>query len=442
MGRKRKGVGATTGSRPKAAKVPKKTEDTDEQGILAIKLAAKTGIKHQYHDIMIPWLEKQSIESTKISELASLLFLNKVRLEYDRSIASGDWRFFDDGDGYHIIESCFFAVLGKYKDYEDMIPEFRDSFEAVDDENRLAWPNNNYFGNNFKYLYQQYDRNVVTNLTTHAQSRLRQFLRLIVWQHNNNNPNDRFDEIDIKNAVNWAIKRFDSTRLDAQRMANRNRLLEHVRQFGGPDDDDIAKFTKEEWFASLPLWLYMQSQITEYHDWMANNDIPDAPKIKNLCVIPICSHERKPVKIDADVLYRMMCDTGICPRNEYGTQVKVGHVTSNKEHYFKEIFNMEKINRMLKVNKTFYYHVVSDGVSMSILYKVRQTVLDQLITDGVVKKRYEDGFYVYELAIDPNMKTWMAVVRRDIQTGKEVCAQHITINIDKSAIFKFISPFV
>lgn len=120
----------------------------------------------------------------------------------------------------------------------------------------------------------------------------------------------------------------------------------------------------------------------------------------------------------------------------------VAHIIRNKEHCFKQIFNIQKINRILKVNKTFHYHVVSDGVSMSILYKVRNRVLDQLLTDGVIKHRYEDGFYVYELAIDPNMKTWMAVVRRDIQTGKEVCAQHITINIDKSAIFKFISPFV
>lgn len=68
MGRKRKGVGATTGSRPKVAKVPKRTEDTDETGILAIKIAAKTAIKRRYHKMIIPWLEKQSIKSTTISE--------------------------------------------------------------------------------------------------------------------------------------------------------------------------------------------------------------------------------------------------------------------------------------------------------------------------------------------------------------------------------------
>lgn len=65
--------------------------------------------------------------------------------------------------------------------------------------------------------------------------------------------------------------------------------------------------------------------------------------------------------MDADVLYRMMCDTKIIPKDETGRQVSVGYVCEN---------------------------VVSDGVSASILYKILKKVLDKMENDGIVKKRY------------------------------------------------------
>lgn len=419
MGAKRKGVGTGRGAIKKKHKVPKAVAD-EEKDILAIKIAAKTAIKTEYHDIVLPWIEKKSIECTKICELASLLFLNKVRAAFERE----EWDFFDDGDGIHIIEGCFYAVLIQHKDEEDMLPEFRTEFQQVDIENQMQWPNNKYFGNTIKYLYQQYARNVITNLTTHAKKRITQFLRYCVFHENNNNPNDHFDEDDVKNAVNWAIKRYDSTRGNVGRLNKRDHLLGFIRANGGPADDDVAKFTRENWFQSFPMWLNLQETIDRYHDWQQQQQQQNGqrtPKLKNLSVIPICTHLRKPIKIDADVLYRMMCETKLIPKDENGIQVTVGYVCQHKEFYFDQIFNMEKINRMLKANKEFHYHIVTDGVSMSILYKVSKKVLEQMESDGIVKKKYYEGFYVYEIGIDPGMKTWLAVVRRHIDTGKEVC---------------------
>lgn len=426
MGGKRKGIGAGRGAVKKKNKVPKKKIPQDETDILAIKISAKTAIKAEFHDIVLPWIAQKSIECTKICELASLLFLNKVRAKFDEA----DWAFFANSDGVHIIEGCFYAVLGKNKENEDMLPEFRTEFEQVDGENRMQWPNNDYFGNLTKYLYQQYARNVTTNLSTHQQKRVKQYFKLVAYRHNNNvdggndGPNRTvIDDFDIKNAVNWAIKRYDSTRGEQARITKREILLESVREIAGPADDDISNFTKSEWFASLPMWLFMQENIAEYNNWLQQQPIAvikHLPKIKNLSVIPICSHLRKPIKIDGDVLYRMMCETKIMPKNENGIQPTVGYACQHKEFYFGEIFNMAKINRILKTNKRFHYHIVTDGVSASILYKVPKKVLEQMESDNLVKKKYYDGFYVYELGIDPGMKTWLAVVRRHIDTGKEV----------------------
>jgi len=207
-------------------------------------------------------------------------------------------------------------------------------------------------------------------------------------------------------------------------MRNRTRLLDWV--LSGPIDDDILGDTKQNWFQSLPMWLYMQSYISNYHDRVQDpNNYPDEielPVIKNLSVIPICGHMRKPVHIDADVLYRMMSETKNPARDEFGRVVNVGYVTSRKEHYFNEIFNMAKIDRVLKGNKKFHHYVLCDGVSVSILYKVPKATIDELVNNDLVKQQYYDGHFVYELGIDPGMKTWNATVRRHIDSNKEVCS--------------------
>ena len=418
MARKRIGVGSGRGNVKKKNKALKKKAIDgcdDEYDILAIKITAATAVRQEYHDIIIPWIAQKNIMSTKICELASLLFLNKVRDRFE----AGDWDFFKNGDGEHIIESCFFAVLENYKENEDMYPEFRTEFENVPGDLRMQWPNNRYFGNIFKYLYQQYARNVTTNLTTHAQKRLRQYFKWCAVAY----PNENIDSVDIDIAISWTMKRFDSTRGNQERINKREFLLQQVRLIRGPIDDDVAEFTKNEWFSSLFMWLYMQHRIADYNDWLQQQN-PDTikifPKIKNLCVVPIGDHQRTNIKIDGDVLYRMMCETKLIPKGEDGTQVKMSYISQHKEFYFDQIFNMDAINRMLKANKQFHYHIVSDGLSASILYKVPKRVIQELQNDNLIKQQYFDGYFQYMLGIDPGMKTWLAVVRRHIDSGKEV----------------------
>lgn len=137
--------------------------------------------------------------------------------------------FFNDGDGIHIIENCFHAVLQKYKEDDGMVPWFRHYFEnELHPDNRFAWPDNARFGNSQKYMQQQYTRNVITNLTTHAKKRLSEFLKMKEFDENWNAPEDddefvEFDETDVKNAVVWAMRQYDATTLKKNlRKTNKN----------------------------------------------------------------------------------------------------------------------------------------------------------------------------------------------------------------------------
>lgn len=440
MGRKRKGHSAFRGAISKKLKITKKkveNEAEEEMGLFAIKMAATTAIRPHNHDIVVPWITKISIVATKICELASLLFLTKVR-EYDEVLTqTGNSEFFD-GDGMHIVENCFSHVLLKNKDEAWMAPWFR---EFVDQElnGEVQWPKNNYFGNYTKYLTKQYARNVKTNLTTHAGKRLLEYMKLIAFYENYrhllrridgevDNGFIEFDEYDAKNAVNWAIRQYDSTQGDPDRLRKQRELLSYVHH----GRENIAQFTENKWLASLPMWLHMQKMIDDYHQWYEKyseffKPLINVPQLKNLAVIPICSHMRKSVDIDSDMLYRMMCETKTITRDENGIQHTAGFVCQHKEHYFNQIFNMEYINKVLKANKRFHYLVRSDGVSISILYEVPKNTLEQLENDELVRKRYDDGLYVYELGIDPGMKTWNATVRRHIDSGKEVRYEYDSI---------------
>lgn len=434
MGGKRIGLGASKGNVTKQRKVIRKKLDGEENNnFLAIKITAATAVKAEYRDIVLPWIAKTSIEATKMCQLASLLFLHHVRKNHD----DRNDEFFN-GDGIHMIEECFYAVTKKYANTSDaMLPQFKAIYDEIDAAERMDWPNHGYFGNLIKYFPQEYARNVITNLTTHQKKRLTQFLRLRVYHENSANPGVHFDENDVKNAVSWAIKRYDSTRGNVDRLNKRNHLLSIVRANGGPADDDVSKFTRDNWFKSLPLWLNLQQSIDMYHDWQQQQQQNGlrTPKLKNLSVIPICSHMRKHIRIDADVLYRMLCETKLIGKDENGIQPTGSYVCANKEWYFKGVFNVDKINRMLKANKTFHYQIVSDGVSASILYTVPQTVLETMQSDGIVKRKYYDGQFVYEIGMDPGMKTWVAVVRRHIDTGKEV---FVNISIEFHCLFAFL----
>ncbi|XP_031638848.1 uncharacterized protein LOC116350970 [Contarinia nasturtii] len=410
-------------------------ENFNDNGLLAIKMRLTTIVRPEYHDVVIHWIEKKSVMSTKISVLASLLFLDKVKSAQNNR----QWDFFtnrmyvnqkqklvEKNRAEDVIERCFYAVLQKNKENEDMEPHIRHFVEqGLSRDNQFAWPNNNYFGN---IICQSYTRQLKTNQTTHAKKRLRNYLQMRAWQFNAVSTGLRFDKKDVDNAIDWAIRRYDAIRDTHQnaplKRYKRKLLLDMVRaiveEVGGlANYDNIKQFSKGKyWFKATAMWLVMQSEIDEFHNWAQDNNVT-IPKIKNLSVVPLPDYQRKAVFMCNDVFYRMLAEEKLLPKVE-GKQVTETFIRENKEHFWNQIFDFDKINRILKKNKEFHYTIVSNGESVSVLYKLSKQHLQRLLDDDIVRKRYLDGTFVYELGIDPGMKTWNATVRRTISTRKEV----------------------
>lgn len=344
------------------------------------------------------------------------------------------------GDGKKTIEKCFRAVLQQNIGNESMmLPDFRRLVEAAG----IEWPTNTGMGNTFIYLWEQYWDNVQTNLKTHCKTRLRKFFKALVFELNDeatkfNYFNDLFghvdarpyyDNDDVKNAVNYAYDRKDTTNGDAERKLRLGELLDELRDIGAPFDCNIKQFTKDNWFASMYMWIAIQRYIALYNQ--TYRDRRDKPQIKNFVVVPMCSFQRRHILIDTNALYHIVCKSNQVPKKLGNIVAKDGtrnwiNVDStefgkNKIGSWNLFFDVDKILKLVHKKKEFDCQIVSDGVSASIRYlKPKHPPAE--FTDDQVHAMYEAGHFTYATGIDPGMKTWCAVVRHNLITGEEVKA--------------------
>lgn len=314
--------------------------------------------------------------------------------------------------------------------------------------NMFQWPSNTAFGNAFKYLYEQYISNVKTNIRTHCERRLTKYFRMCVHELNDhiirqNNPNAvLFTGVDVKNAVSYTYKRRDRTAGDVGAQHRLGVLLDELRACHAPQDCNILAFINDEnWFRSIRMWLRMQRNIQLYNLAYANvrdswnlfrkyplyvqqPTAPEPPVIANFTAIPMCSFQRRHIRICTDVLYNLLCKAGKVPKKcgkRKDTQINFtqNDFRINNSGSWHLYFDIGKIVAMVKGKRTFDYEIISDGVSVTMQY-VRRIRPAAPESNEDVLRDYEAGAYWYELGIDPGMRTWNATVRKDIRTGEEV----------------------
>lgn len=292
----------------------KKREDNTD--IVTIKCALRTIVRRPFQNIITNYISDKSIESSKICILGSLLFLEKVQ----RAFETNHFEFFN-GDGEGIIKDCFYGILGKNIN----LPGYKTQEFRTMAGQLFTWPENSYFGNAFGDLIDTYITNVKNNLNTHCKSRLTQYLKMRVFL---NNSGDfqliRYNDEDIKHAVNWAIYKRDiviRTMDDVAKRQRRNYLLQMISgksMFDIPNND-VASFTKQRWFKSIQMWIGMQREIDIYNTETRRNN-HSYPVIKNLTVIPICKPTRTHFSFDTYTLYKFLCATSLIPI-ENGKQI-------------------------------------------------------------------------------------------------------------------------
>ncbi|XP_055323050.1 uncharacterized protein LOC129578450 isoform X1 [Sitodiplosis mosellana] len=353
---------------------------------------------------------------------------------------------------------CFQGVLRQNytNDRMFMVPGFRQMVINILGE-WFPWQTNRFFGNTFKYLYEQYATNVKNNLKTHCEQRLRKFFKMRCYELNHMclcgdlELDELFDGDDIKNAISYTYNRRDSTRGNANAIRKLEILLAELYWIGAPyrpDDPhpfNIREFVELNWFQALRMFINIQRYIHNFHLSFANlrqswnlfrkyplyvqqPEFPEPPEITTFTVIPKCTFQRRHVKIDTDALYNILCGVKAMKRTK-GTRVLrngefqqryISQTEFKRISSWRSYFNMDEIIKLVKNKKEFGDSIISDGVSASVLFKLpkqSKTVADE--EEAETKRKYFANEFAYALGIDPGMRTFIASVRLDLKTGEE-----------------------
>lgn len=447
-----------------------------------MKCALATILQPPYKNSIMQIVADRSIMSTWICALGSLLFLYKVQRAYD----DRDRPFFNQ-DGFAAINECFYGVLVQNVDNDKMVPEFRAFVENLHEQYRFEWPNNVNFGNATGELIKTYATNVTTNLKTHAEKRLVQYLKLKVFQHNTHRNCMLFKYLpsDIDNTVKFLIDKKDieiNSNDDEVKRLRRDCLVEFVRRISWWDIDQHKLFEFEDekvfaqnWFKSIPMWIAMQREIDEFNlsraaayeeeqrqqqaqqppksphqphgskkKWQKKlkkkkrgwdnpkkkpwkprqkqmlDNINDPPEIRNLVVIPICSFKRTHYPMDNFTLYKLLSQYRLLPRNgKRNGMIKFGQFMASKNEMWNHYFKVWKMRLFVRRKKAFDFHILSDGIAVSIQFKSRKS--EPIPIDlNIVRTNYVNRVFTKALGIDPGYNKWNTTVQRDLNTGKEV----------------------
>lgn len=424
-------------------------DDDEEEGKTTVKTQLRKIIRPQYRQTIIPAVIHNSIEATRICALGSLLFLWKVQAAFDDS----HFDFFNQ-DGEKVIRECFFAVLQKNIRSDKMNAEFRAFALSLSGEQRIAWPKNTHFGNGTNDLIKTYVTNVKTNLFTHRKKRLREYLKMKIYERNRMNPVVvHYEEQDIDHCLNWVIHGTDSIKdnaVDPVAMRARREMLTEMivaNSWFTIEHNNISKFTKRQWFKSISFWISLQRQLEvfntseEYREFrkferahfrQCQRQQPSnhckcgatkkgPPKVNNLAVIPICSFTRTHYTLDNYSFYKLLCHTKIVPKTEGKREmrnIKFKEFMAHKEWYWNQYFNLRKIKWFVRKKKSVRFRMLSNGQAVSIVYDVDKQ--DKPFDKEVTVQKYIRGEIPNESGTDPGINTWQATTVRNVQTGKEV----------------------
>lgn len=432
------------------ANVGGQDEENDENtNITTVKSGLRNVLKPKFRNVIMAAITEKSIEATKLCATASLLFLYQVQTAYDTKHID-----FFRQIGENVIRDCFLGVIPKNFRTRNIPYEF---WEIA--ENEIDWPNTNHFGNGIKDLIDTYTTNVKTNLLTHGKKRLREYLRMKIYQRNQMTPAViRYYESDIDHTIAWAIfgtesiKEDDPDRVSAR--MRRGMLLKMIVDNSWFDVryNSIAKFTKEHWFKSIPFWLSLQRQLDEFNTTEAyreqrrlerehfrfnkcyrNNSNGHCkcgltkkgpPRVRNLAVIPICGFTRAHYTLDNYTFYNLLCSAKIVPQTQGKSSqrnITFKEFMQHKEYYWRQYFRMRKINWFVRYKKKFRFRILSNGQAVSLTYDVEKkeaALIDK--QKNKVINRYKNGEIPYESGTDPGVNTWQATTLRDVNTGKEV----------------------
>ncbi|XP_055310399.1 uncharacterized protein LOC129573632 [Sitodiplosis mosellana] len=303
-------------------------------------------------------------------------------------------------------------------------------------------------------IINPYVTNVKNNLKAHSKKRLREWLRVKVFE---SSLVARYEQADIDRVISLAIFGNDEIEIngmdDVAKRERRNLLIEMVTKNSWWDipDNNIGLFTNgKNWFKSIAFWISLQREIDDFNTceeyreerrcqreefqelnrcrrrnhrpWTCQQPVDRGqngneyiekgpPRVKNLAVIPICSFTRTHFTLDNKTLYYLLRQLEIVPLN-----ITEDEFRKQKEYYWGQYFDMRKIYHLGRSRKKFRFRILSNGQAVSLQFDIDKTKLKP-VDKKAIAQNYKE--FVNEGGTDPGVNTWNATTAHNIETGKE-----------------------
>lgn len=165
--------------------------------------------------------------------------------------------------------------------------------------------------------------------------------------------------------------------------------------------------------------------------------------MNNFKAIPVHDYHLKHIRIDTKQFYEIASKFMVLKeaKGKRGQPVNISREVYNSypAYFWGKLFDMDKINQIGGNNKQFDCSIVTNSVSVSINY-IKLNCESNEIGLEQIKEMYDKCEFVFELGIDPGIKTFNATVRRRIENQTEV-NEHLVKFTYKLLIDYFVCIF-
>lgn len=434
----------------------KKDESKANCRYSTIKMGLRKLLRPKFKEPFLNMVNIMCYAATRISVLASMLMLYHINKAVDDGGPMAD-EFFSL-NGRTVVENCFKSII-----HHTTLPwGFRNIVARA--VARFIWPERDRLYNAFNSMIDMYETNMKTNIAMHSKSHIKKLFRIKQYEMNEmlriqGADNEHLiSDIDVKRAVTAVFYHRRFAVNHPIRTENVDWLIEEARMFGVPVWEKMCLYVKVNWFASLRWWIKIQREIDEFHmktDYLCrlwekhrknplNNPAPSRskpPKIHNFNAVPGHNYHRKHIKIDKWQFYEMARTIGALKHEKGKRFINISRqsYTGDLETWWDKIFDMKKIKKHGKRQKTFDFQISTDGVAVSLMYTAKPK--SEKIFQSPSRIRDIWKTFVYILGIDPGVRTWNATVRKHMPTGTEVSHKLVILIIELHCIAFIVVVF-
>lgn len=374
----------------------------------SILLAGDSEIAKESKEQIKQAIDRRVICATRIAGLGSLYTLYTIY----SSIEHGDFEFFKR-DPKKVLEKCFNSFLPSSSIYS-----VEDDFKQLIDKYSVQWPECRLLSNITKYVIDEYRVNFENNIKLHGQKRVKLYFSVCGVET-------------TKKEIEETIRFMFDDESDAVPNKRLIHAIPNIAELGelGIDINKRGFFAHMKWFTSVLVFVSMQMDIYDIQKEIKVEHAadPNCEKklISNFTVVPICTQQRRHIRIDNDVLHCMLKELDLDPKRKgkrkggKEVQIPIKDFIENAHTNWFKFFDWKKFKKMKKKTNKFSFQINTDGVSATVLFENTQrehNVQPAGYIDAVAEQFNE---FEIQCGIDTGYKNPIAGVIRHADTGIE-----------------------